>query len=175
MEITDINSKSMTLSDGSVWQFLTGKPSGWAVGDNVNVKKNYDPAPGGGPVRFKSETLLQAMNLTKKTGPISVTSAGSVNPPTQSTPKKDSYSLDDIKLETKYAIQEIYPNEDSFLLECGKFMIDRLTITSRQKLELKQGDIVILHPSASMRGDKKKFMVENLSRETAKFSVLFIS
>ena len=173
MEIKDINSKSMTLSDGSVWQFLTGKPPGWEVGDNVNVKKNNDPSPGG-PKRFQPASLLQATNLTKKAGPISVTSAGSVNPPAQSSPKKESYSSDDIKLETKYAIQEIYSNEDSFLLECGKFRIDRLTIPLRQKVEWSTGDTVVIHASATTRGKTNKFVVENLNHDNQKIGVLFI-
>jgi hypothetical protein len=173
LEITDINSKSMTLSDGSIWKFvLGGKPSGWEVGDDVKVKSNSDSVPGG-LVRFVTAALLQATNLTKKAGPISVTSAGSIHPPSQSSPKKDSYSPGDIKLETKYAIEEIYPNEDSFLLECGKFRIDRLTIPPRQKVEWSTGETIILHAAATTRGKTNKFVVENLERNQ-KIGVLFI-
>ena len=171
--ITVIDAKSMTLSSGDIWQFLTGKPQGWTIGDNVRVKQNNDPSPGG-PKRFQPTSLLEAMNLTKKLGPISVTSAGSINPPTQSSEKKKSYSPDDIKLETKYAIQEIYADEYSFLLECGKFRIDRLTIPSRQKVEWSTGDTVILHASATTRGKTNKFVVENLNHDNQKIGVLFI-
>jgi hypothetical protein len=173
LEIKSINSALMTLSDGSVWQFLTGKPSGWEVGDNVNVKSNNDPSPGG-PKRFQPSSLMQAFNATKSAGPVSVTSAGSVNPPSQSAPKKSSYSIEDIKLGTKYAILDIFTDEDSFLLECGMFMIDRLMIPPRQKVEWSKGDTVILHPSATTRGKTNKFMVENLDRNNQKIGVLFL-
>lgn len=163
----------MTLSDGSVWQFLTGKPSGWDAGDEVKVKSNNDPAPGG-PKRFQPASLMQAFNVTKNIGPVSVTPAGSLNPPSQSAPKKSSYSVEDVKLGVKYAILEILPDEDSFLLECGMFMIDRLMIPPRQKVEWSTGDTVILHPSATTRGKTNKFMVENLNRDNQKIGALFI-
>ncbi|MCB9772656.1 MAG: hypothetical protein H6754_08935 [Candidatus Omnitrophica bacterium] len=174
LEIKSINSVSMTLSDGSVWQFLIGKPSGWEAGDEVKVKSNNDPAPGG-PKRFQVASLMQATNVTKNIGPISVTSAGSINPPSQSAPKKSSYAVEDIKLGTKYAILDTFPDEDSFLLECGLFMIDRLMIPPRQKVEWSKGDTVILHPSATTRGKTNKFMVENLNHNSQKIGVLFIA
>ena len=166
-----IGADSMEMEDGSIAKYLGKRPG--KVGEKVIFRKNNDPQPGG-PKRMRLETLVTATNENGGSPqPVTVAkAAGSTTQPSSTTPIKKSYSAKDVKLEEEYVILEIYPEENSFRLECGKFMIDRNSIPLRGGFEYGEEDTIVFMPISSKGNNEKKFKAVNKKGQEA--SVLLL-
>jgi hypothetical protein len=69
-------------------------------------------------------------------------------------------------------ILEIYPEENSFRLECGNFMIDRTSIPLRKGFEYGEEDTIVFMPISSKGNNKRKFKAVNKKGQEA--SVLLL-
>lgn len=166
-----IGADLMEMEDESIAKYFGKRPG--RVGERLIFRKNNDPKPGG-PTRLRLETLVTAINENGE-GPYSVTVSKAAAPTTQpspTTPIKKFYSPDDIKLEEEYVILEIYPEQNSFRLECGKFMIDRTSIPLRKGFEYGEEDIIVFMPISSKGNNKRKFKAVNKKGQEA--SVLLL-
>lgn len=169
-----IDSDLMELEDGSIVKFLAKRPESWKPGNEVILRKNTDPKPGG-PRQMQFNTVVTATNV-KGGEPQPVTFVKSLRSPVPSSSVKENYSIDDVKIEKKYVVLEEYPDEDSFLLECGKFLIDRTMDTLLYgKFECHKNDEVVLKLIAVVLNNKKKFKIVNLSQKNQEGAVLFNS
>lgn len=166
-----IGADLMEMEDGSVARLLGKRPG--KEGEKVIFRKNNDPQPGG-PNRIRLETLVTATNENGGSAqPVTVSKAAkSTTQPSPTTPIKKSYSPEDVKLEEKYVILEIYPEENSFRLECGKFMIDRTSIPLRKGFEYAEEGTIVFMPISSKGNNKRKFKAVNSKGEEA--SVLLL-
>lgn len=166
-----IGSDLMEMEDGSIAKYLGKRPG--KVGERLVFRKNNDPKPGG-PVRMQLNTVVTATNEEGGSShPVTIAKAAlPTTQPSPTTPIKKSYSPDDIKLEEEYVILEIYPEQNSFRLECGKFMIDRTSIPLRKGFEYGEDDIIVFMPISSKGNNNRKFKAVNKKGQEA--SVLLL-
>lgn len=160
----------MELEDGSVLRLLSKKPG--KEGEKIILKKNHDPKPGG-PKRLELSTLIIAVNV--KGGEQPVAEVKSPQASRNSTAElKKNYSPSEVKTHQDYKILEIYPDRNSFSLECGTFIIDLLSIPRGKKFDYGEDDTIVLYPSASALGKKNKFKAVNKTRNDQEAGVMLL-
>lgn len=159
----------MELEDGSVLRLLGRKPG--REGEKIILKKKDDSKPGG-PFGHKFTTVVMAGNVNGgEPQPVAMVKAPSISD--QPTDVKKNYTAEDVKTQQEYKILEIYPEQDSFRLSCGKFMIDKLAILKGKRFDYGEDDIIVLYPAATMTGRKDKFRAVNTSRKNQEALVKF--